>query len=257
MRGEAKFDVCNLKPDASVMKLPTVSLLTISQARRFPSLLILQDMIRLQTYVDIIEWIIVDGSQATPTLGPVIHLLDSPVPIRYIPTMPGTPLGTLRAIANEEATGDIRVVLDDDDYYPPTRVGHAVERLLTSGRQIAGCSPMIMYDFGFQRLYQFAPLGPNHSVSSCMAWTRDYAGVYLADVKHGEEAAFTRSFSAKMIQLDPVHTIVQSSHGTNTYSKKGLIESPTYLGKSLFELEGPVQRFIPADIFNRMVAALV
>jgi hypothetical protein len=51
--------------------------------------------------------------------------------------------------------------------------------------------------------------------------------------------------------------IVQSSHGSNTYSKKGLIESPTYLGKSLFELEGPVQRFIPAAIFDRMVGALL
>lgn len=239
------------------MKPPTVSLLTVSQTKRFNSLLILQDMICAQTYPDIVEWIIVDGSQTEPCLAPLFHLLDSPVPVRYIPTMPGTPLGSLRAIANEEATGDIRVVLDDDDYYPPTRVAHAVDRLLTSGRQIAGCSPMIMYDFGFQRLYQFASLGSNHSVSSCMAWTRDYAGAYKPDVTHGEEAAFTRGFSAKMVQLDPVHTIVQSSHGSNTYSKKGLIESPTYLGKSLFELEGPIQRFIPAAIFDRMVGALL
>jgi glycosyltransferase involved in cell wall biosynthesis len=39
------------------------------------------------------------------------------------------PLGQKRNIMHSHARGDIIVYMDDDDYYPPERVEHAVDML--------------------------------------------------------------------------------------------------------------------------------
>ena len=68
-----------------------------------------------------------------------------------------------------------------------------------------------------------------------MAWTSAYRGVCDPTARFAEESSFTNGFQAPMVQLDPQKTIVQSSHGQNTFCKKGLIE--TGLGKMLLQLE--------------------
>jgi len=169
---------------------------------------------------------LVEGSptpEAALQNGQFIKAIDSQIPIRYIQTEGGLTIGVLRQIANQEAKGDIRVVLDDDDYYPPDRVEHAVTRLLESKKRLAGCSRMLLYDYQLNKLFQFRSFGLNHSISSCMAWTRDYRGFYDLMARFGEESSFTEDFTEPMVQLDPFKTIIQSSHLHNTYSKKALI----------------------------------
>lgn len=205
---------------------PSVSLLTITQLSRHQSLLILKDLIKDQTYQNILEWILVEGSltkEAAYENAKSIQALDSSIPIRYIQTDGGLSIGVLRQMANEAARGDIRVVLDDDDYYPCERVEHAVTQLQKSKKRLAGCSQMLLYDYQLKKLFQFRSFGLNHSVSSCMAWTRNYPGFYDLLVRCGEESSFTDDFTEPMVQLDPWKTIIQSSHTQNTYSKKALV----------------------------------
>ena len=38
-------------------------------------------------------------------------------------------LGKKRNLLHEKSKGDIIVYMDDDDYYPPQRVSHAVQKL--------------------------------------------------------------------------------------------------------------------------------
>jgi hypothetical protein len=226
----------------------SVSILTVTQWTRRESLAILNDMIGDQTYRGIVEWIIVEGSQGPEDRernGAFVRTITNvKCPIRYITPGP-LKLGALRAAANEAAIGDYRVVMDDDDYYPPDRISHAVERLARSSKKIAGCSPMLMYDYGSRALYQFKRFASTHSVSSCMAWKRDYAGTYDPDAITGEEAHFTNGFTEPMVQLDPAKTIIQSSHGTNTYSKKALL-------KTLQEVGLGVTAFIPPVYLDRL-----
>jgi glycosyltransferase involved in cell wall biosynthesis len=222
---------------------PTVSVLTVTQHSRHPSLQILKDLLAEQTY-PIYEWILVEGSPTQDLARQNNHLirgLATSIPIRYIETEGGLSIGHLRQLANRSAQGDIRVVMDDDDYYPPTRIEHAVESLLRSKKRLAGCSPMLMYDYQTQKLTQFPSFGRNHSVSSAMAWTRSYEGVYDEQARNAEESSFTRGFKERMVQLDPVHTIVQSSHTQNTYSKKGF---------KLVEVQGS----IPEPFLSRLRA---
>jgi hypothetical protein len=205
--------------------LPPVSVLTVTQQSRQPTLLILKDLLEAQTYSHIVEWVLVEGSPTKANAvanAEFIQQLKCRIPISYIGTGGGYPIGTLRQIANEEAMGEIRVNMDDDDYYPPTRVAHAVESLLHSGKQLAGCSPMFMMDYQANKMIQFKSFGPNHSVSSAMAWIRDYPGLYDLKARKAEEGSFTNGFREPMVQLDPALTIIQSSHGSNTFPKTGL-----------------------------------
>jgi glycosyltransferase involved in cell wall biosynthesis len=205
--------------------LPPVSVLTVTQRSRQGTLLILKDLLEAQTYSNIVEWVLVEGSQTKQQAlenAEFIQQIKTRIPISYIGTQGGYPIGTLRQIANEEGVGEIRVVMDDDDYYPPTRVAHAVESLLRSGKQIAGCSPMYMMDYQAGKMIQFKSFGPNHSVSSAMAWVRNYPGLYDLKARKAEEGSFTNGFREPMVQLDPELTIIQSSHRANTFPKTGL-----------------------------------
>ena len=131
-------------------------------------------------------------------------------------------LGALRNLGNNTCKGDITVCMDDDDYYPPSRVKHAVEMLMGSKCLIAGCSDKYLYDFQLERLLKFKQFAPFHSTNDCMAWKKEY----ILQNKHdptkimAEEASFTKEFTNPMVQLNPRHVIVGSSHSMNTFSKK-------------------------------------
>jgi len=206
--------------------MASVSIVTVTQLKRFPCLQILKDMIERQTYTNIIEWILVEGSPDNDILENAknIQTLTSIIPILYLEKTPGEQLGALRNKGNRACKGDITVVMDDDDYYPPERVEEAVHKLQASKKMIAGCSDMYMYDYTLDRFYRFRKI-PNHSVNSCLAWKREY----LKDHSHddnkssGEEYSFTNGFTEPMVQLNPRKVIIQSSHMSNTYSKLNLL----------------------------------
>ena len=55
-------------------------------------------------------------------------------------------LGAKRNLMHEKCSGDIIVYMDDDDYYPPERVSHAVDMLKRNpDKMVAGSSEMHIY----------------------------------------------------------------------------------------------------------------
>ena len=233
--------------------METVSLLTITQWKRRACLPILADMIREQTYSNIVEWVLVEGSpteEESLQNRAALASLKAPCPVRIVTPPTPVPLGALRQLANEAAVGDVRVVLDDDDYYPPERVKHAVERLRTSTAHLAGCSPMLTADYTTDTVYQWRFIHSRHSVSACMAWKRSYAGAYDPTERVSDEFAFTREFRAPMVQLDPAKTIVQSRHGGNTYAKK--LEASQHV----LELQDALPLHVPLHYCERLRTAL-
>ena len=112
------------KNKIKLAKQPFVSICTPTFNRR-PFIPIIIKCFENQTYPrDKMEWIIVDdGTDKIEDL--VAHL---PY-VRYFRYEEKMTLGKKRNISNEKAKGDIIVYMDDDDYYPPGRVQHAVEKL--------------------------------------------------------------------------------------------------------------------------------
>ena len=246
------------------VKNPTVSIVTITQLKRFPCIEILKDVIKAQTYGNIIEWVIVEGSKAdedavanAEKIKGLKESSDLSYPILYLEKRPGEKLGALRNKGNKGCSGDITVVMDDDDYYPENRVKHAVEQLLSSSRLIAGCSAMYIYDYVLEKLCKFKGFGENHSINSCFAWKKKYLEKHSHDDSKecGEEPSFTNEFKEPMIQLDPEQTIVQNSHSENTFSKREILNGGICkIIQSNIEISRPVTELIKEQFFSRYKA---
>jgi hypothetical protein len=143
-------------------------------------------------------------------------------------------------MSNKHSKGDIIVVMDDDDWYPKTRVSHAVSALTTSPCEIAGCSPKLLYDYDLDMLLHFKQFCPNHSTNDCFAYKRSYLKCNSYDPMKdmAEEASFTKNFTNPLVQLDPVHSIISSSHSMNTFSKKEICIKSCLLLNPLNPSEG-------------------
>lgn len=215
------------------LKETSVSIITITQKKRFECIGILVDIIKTQTYNNIIEWIIVEGSQnqndVIENKSNIENFIKNIQPtikfkIIYIKKEKEAKLGELRNIGNNKCSGDIIVCMDDDDFYFPNRVEHAVKKLLESKFKIAGCSNHLVYDYDFDKIIQmqFKNFGPYHSINSCMAWKKEYLKINSHDpnATNAEESSFTKNFTEPMIQLDPYSTAIISSHSSNTFLKK-------------------------------------
>lgn len=174
---------------------------------------------------DKMEWIIYDdGSEP---VGDLFKNLSFPN-IRYMYNSEKQNIGYKRNILNTEAKGDIIIAMDDDDFYPPERVAHVVNKFRSQPKyQLAGSSEIFMYYTDNQTIYKFGPYHPNHATNGTMAWTSDYAKSHKYDenVTHAEEKSFLEEYKHPMIQLEPYKTMLVISHSENTFDKKKLREN--------------------------------
>ena len=128
---------------------------------------------------------------------------------------------------HDKSTGDIIVYMDDDDYYPPERVSHAVNMLLTHPSALcAGASEIYIWFKHIQKMFQFGPYGPNHATAGTFAFKRELLKDhrYEDSASLAEEKAFLKNYSVPFVQLEPKKTILVFSHIHNTFDKKKLLE---------------------------------
>lgn len=255
----------NKKKQSSVIKNePTVSIVTITQIKRFECIKVLLELIKTQTYSNIIEWIIVEGSktdlEANQNKLNIIKLIKEnqnnlKFKIIYVEKTKDVKLGELRNIGNKTCQGDITVCMDDDDYYPPNRVEHAVSKLSNSPNLIAGCSAHLMYDYDLDIFVQMKQFSSSHSINSCMAWKKEYleTNSHESTKEFGEEESFTKKFSNPMVQLDPFSTVIISSHSLNTYSKKKFfIAHLNQINCTIDKvITKPIKKYISSNIFEK------
>ncbi len=245
-----------------VKKKTNASLITISQLKRFECLQNLYELIKLQNYKNITEWVIVEGSKSeddakinSENINNLIKNHTGEMKIVYV-EYTGKKLSDLRNLGNSTCTGDIIVCMDDDDYYPPDRVSHAVESLEKSPYLIAGCSDIYLYEYFMGKLYKFKGFHDKHSTNNCMAYKKEY----LKNHKHqegldmAEEKSFTNDFREPMVQLNSKKCIIVSSHDYNTFNKRELcVGGSLGVNPSLAEVnDHPITSYIPSDIFKRM-----
>jgi glycosyltransferase involved in cell wall biosynthesis len=181
--------------------IKSVSIITITQFVRLSSIKVLFEMIKRQTFKNIIEWVIVEGSQNKDDAEKNKELLKEFINeikpqinynINYI-EFSGQRLGGLRNLGNSACTGDIIVCLDDDDYYPPQRIEEAVTKLSNSPCLISGVSDVYLYDFFVNKLFKFNGFMEFHSTNNCMAYKKEYliTNKHDPEIQVGEERSFT------------------------------------------------------------------
>jgi glycosyltransferase involved in cell wall biosynthesis len=209
-------------------KLPFVSVCTPTFNRR-PFVEMMIKCFNSQDYPkNKMEWIIVDDGS-----DPIEDLVKSHPNVKYFKYDEKMSLGKKRNIMHKKSCGDIIVYMDDDDFYPPDRVSHAVERLMENPSALcAGSSEMYIYfkDNKYSKdnnMVQFGPYGPDHATAGTFAFRRKL----LKDTKYNddaclaEESEFLKNYTIPFVQLDPLKTILVFSHSHNTFDKRTLLEN--------------------------------
>jgi glycosyltransferase involved in cell wall biosynthesis len=208
----------------AVNNYPLVSVCTPTFNRR-PFIENMFTCFRNQDYPkDKIEWIIVDDG--TDKIKDLIVASNIPQ-IRYFEVEKKMFLGEKRNYMHKHVRGSIVVYMDDDDYYPPQRISHSVERLLSDPNALcAGSSEIYVYFKGMNKMIQCGPYGPNHATAGTFAFKTKLLEQtkYEDTAALAEERAFLKDYTIPFIQLDPLKSILVFSHEHNTFDKRKMFE---------------------------------
>ena len=206
------------------VSFPRVSVCTPTFNRR-PFIPILIQCLDAQDYPrDAIEWIVVDDGT-----DPIEDLVSTHPLVRYFRLPEKTSLGKKRNFMHQQARGDFLVYMDDDDYYPPCRISHAIETLLKNPQALcAGSSEMYIYFGDRQQMMQFGPYGPHHATAATFAFPRALLSQtqYDDNACLAEERQFLKAYTLPFVQLDPRKTILVFSHNHNSFDKRTLLDNP-------------------------------
>jgi glycosyltransferase involved in cell wall biosynthesis len=181
-----------------------------------------------------IEWIIVDDG--TDKIRDLIESSNISQ-IRYFELPEKMSLGAKRNYIHKHVRGSIIVYMDDDDYYPPERISHAVERLQSNPNALcAGSSEMYIYFKHINKMYQCGPYGPNHATAGTFAFKTELLKQtkYEDHAALAEERAFLKDYTIPFVQLDPLKSILVFSHEHNTFDKRKMLENmnPQFMKES-------------------------
>ena len=229
-------DIIDLnKPDS----LPFVSVLTPTY-NRSKFIPYLKKCFLAQDYPqERMEWIIIDdGSE------PVTELFKDIPNVNYIYLDEKINIGEKRNMCNDVAKGDIMVCMDDDDYYPPTRVSESVRALKKTGYQLAGASKLYMYYTDIKEIYELGPYGPNHCTNGTMSYTKEYAKTHRYEefVTHAEERSFLEDYKNPCAQMDPFKVMLVMSHTMNTFDKRSMRDGRNkFVSKSKLKITDFIQ----------------
>jgi glycosyltransferase involved in cell wall biosynthesis len=191
-----------------------------------------------QTYPkERIEWIIIDDGT-----DPIEDLVKHIQGVKYFRFNKKMTLGKKRNLMHEKSKGDIIVYMDDDDYYPPNRVSHAVDKLNASpGILCAGSSQMFIWFNDTREMWQFGPYGDNHATAGTFAFRRELLKTtgYNNSASIAEEREFLKGYTTPIVQLDSEKVILCFSHLHNTFDKKNLLKNPNpqFVKKVNFKVE--------------------
>jgi hypothetical protein len=206
----------------SVKKYPFVSVCTPTYNRR-PFIPLAIECFNHQTYPkDKMEWIIVDDGT-----DPIGDLVENIPQVKYFRINEKMSLGRKRNYMNQKCKGSIIVYMDDDDYYPPERVSHAVEMLqLNPNVEVAGSSLMYFYFPHLNQIITVGPYGDRHATAATFAFRKTLLKqtMYDTTLALSEEKQFLKDYTFPMVQLDPTKTILVLSHSQNTFDKRGWID---------------------------------
>jgi glycosyltransferase involved in cell wall biosynthesis len=222
---------------------PPVSILTPTYNRRrfLPQLM---ECIRAQTYPrERMEWVVIDDG--VDCIRDVIEPYMKEFNIVYIRNEEKLTIGAKRNRLHAAARGKILVNMDDDDYYSPDRVSHAVQTLLSKKVDLVGSTRNYLYFCDDASIWQVGPYNANHGTFGTLAYTKTHAMKHPCDetVLWAEETSFLKNYTIPMGQLDPMKVMLVMCHSENTFNKNKLRETPSHvIQKTNLKLRGFIRK---------------
>lgn len=170
-------------------------------------------------------------------------------------------LGKKRNLLHEYAKGDVILYMDDDDYYPPERVSHAIETMHKYPKALCvGSSKLYIYFNDRKKMYSFGPYGLKHATAATFAFKKELLKQtsFSNTASLAEEKAFLKDYTIPFAQLDPLKTILVFAHEQNTFDKRELLKNPsplitkTELMPKDFIKDAEIYQFFTNDIDNKL-----
>jgi len=203
---------------------PFISVCTPTYNRRSFIPTLIKNFLAQDYPQELIEWIVVDDGE-----DPVGDLFEGVPTVKYFYQAEKMKLGRKRNYMHEKTKGKIIIYMDDDDYYPPNRISHAVNRLRSQPTALIAGSSIIHIHFKEKnQIYEFGPYGPQHATAGTFAFRRALLKEtkYDDDAEMAEEKQFLKNYTVPLVQLDPRKSILCFSHDQNTFDKRLLLDNP-------------------------------
>jgi hypothetical protein len=201
--------------------LPNVSIITPTWNRKNLFVLALNNFYNTDYPMKKLEWVIVDDSNDSEK---VKSLLPQDERIKYIEldtNGESLPISQKRNIAVQNATYDIIVHMDDDDFYYPQHVLSRVKTLLSNdGAQCVGCTQLGCYNVLNQQSFK---IGDETSVltEASMCYYKQFwlERPFFERVKMGESIHFLKSREKYVVQIPFTYVMIAITHKTNITKK--------------------------------------
>lgn len=235
---------------------PLVSVCTITRNR--PALLaLLAEGVAAQAYpAERLEWVVIDDSGPGPDPD-LAAAHQAGIAVKLVRLLEPHPIGAKRNLCHEHASGELLVLMDDDDYYPPTRVPEAVATLIAGEGEVAGCPRMHLLLLPEGSRWLTPSFHVNDATANSLAYRRSYVEAghsFDPEAWQAEEVSFLEEFATPLLRLDPALTLTCIGHGSNTVDKRLWIARN---GEHRFErLPADAPGFPPEDWLRRYCGAL-
>ena len=166
---------------------------------------------------DLMEWVVLDDGTES-----VEHFFKAAGEhVRYLSSPKKLTMGEKLNILNKNALGDVIIVMDDDDYYAPTRISSVVKAMTKDPwTLVAGSSKVYMYSTDTKEIYCAGPYHENHALNCTLAYRPSYLKNHSYDDAEtcAVEHVFLNEFTEPIIQLD--NQILHMIHSSNTFKNK-------------------------------------
>lgn len=223
---------------ATATEAPLVSVCTITR-NRTALLELLAACVAAQAYpAELLEWVVIDDSDPGPAPD-LAAAREAGITVRLVRLQEPQPIGAKRNLCHAHASGNLLVLMDDDDYYPPSRVPEAVAALRSGEGDVALCTrvPLLLLPEGSRWL------SPSFHATAATANSLAYSRAYLEaghrfdpEAWEGEEPSFLAGAARPPLVLDPAASLTCIGHGGNTVDKR------------LWIARNGVQRFEPLGL---------
>jgi len=198
-----------------------VSIVTITQYKRFDLLKLLYKNILNQTYENIIEWLIIEGSDNISDAEQNEKLINelkknSIITINYVPFIKKNNYGKLLNNGLKNVLGDVIVHMDDDDYYFPSRVQHCVEKFKNNNYiNIVNCCNIYVHDIILDYTIK---LNMKDCINiNSLAYTKNYIKNNMFEEIDGNNNILKQMNEAGVNMLNSDDTVVKIIHNENSF----------------------------------------
>ncbi len=199
--------------------LPNVSIITPTRDRKELFLLALNNFYNTDYPAQKLEWIIVDDANKENRIQPLLPDDDR---IKYIELDVEQPLpvSQKRNIAIQNASNDILLHMDDDDFYYPQHVLSRVKALLSNKVKCIGSTELGCYNVLNKTSFK---VGDIHSVlaEATMCYYKSFwkERQFFERVKAGEAIHFLKSREREVAQIPFTYIMIALTHKTNLTKK--------------------------------------